>query len=195
MIQFSPVAPVAEQPVTSSQNMSSVPSIPISFGPPVAVGTPPGLSLTSSAIVPLQSGLVQPDPVPAPSAVQLNFDAAASGQGSNEDRISALQDQVSKLMQALHTQTQLVAQLQAAKAPMPIAPPPSTPQALVAGGAALSAPSGSRRHSVNAPLPRQVLPPGLPPLPLSRPGVLPQGSPYVQNSGSQRSRQSGSSDF
>ena len=97
-------------------------------------------------------------------------------------------------MQALHTQTQLVAQLQAAKAPMPIAPPPSTPQALAMGGAALSAPSGSKRSTAVAPLPQQVLPPGLPPLPLSRAGVLPQGTPYVYNSGSQRSKQSGSSE-
>ena len=126
LIHFSPVAPGAEQPATSSQNMSSA-------------------------------------------------------------------DQVSKLMQALHTQTQLVAQLQAAKAPMPIAPPPSAPTALALGGAALSAPSGSRRSiAANAPLPQQVLPPGLPPLPLSRPDVLPQGIPCVYNSGSQRSNQSGS---
>ena len=155
----------------------------------------PGLPLTSSAIVPLQLCLVQSNPVPAHSAVQLNVDTVASGQGSNEDRVNALQDQVSKLMQALHTQAQLVAQLQAAKAPMPIAPPPSTPTALAAGGAALSAPSGSRRGiAANAPLPQPVLPPGLPPLPLNRPGVLPQGTPYVYNSGSQPSRQSGSSE-
>ena len=179
LIQFSPVAPVAAQPATSSQNMSSVPSIPISFGPPVSVEAPEGLPLSSSAIVPLQSGLVQANPSPAPSAVQLNVGTAASEHGTNEDRISALQDQVSKLMQALHTQTQLVAQLQAAKAPMPIAPPPSTPQALAMGGAALSAPSGSRRSTAVAPLPQQVLPPGLPPLPLSKAGVLPQGTPYV----------------
>ena len=44
------------------------------------------------------------------------------------------------------------------------------------GGAALSAPSGSRRSTAVAPLPQQVLPPGLPPLPLSRAGVLPQGT-------------------
>ena len=62
---------------------------------------------------------------------------------------------------------------------MPIAPPPSTPQALAMGGAALSAPSGSRRQNPVAPLPQQVLPPGLPPLPLSKAGILPQGSPYV----------------
>ena len=194
LIQFSPVAPVAAQPATSSQNMSSVPSIPISFGPPVTVEAPEGLPLSSSAIVPLQSGLVQANPVPAPSAVQLNVGTAASEHCTNEDRISALQDQVSQLMQALHTQTQLVAQLQAAKAPMPIAPPPSTPQALAMGGAALSAPSGSRRSTAVAPLPQQVLPPGLPPLPLSKAGVLPQGTPYVYNSGSQRSKQSGSSE-
>ena len=126
LIQFSPVAPVAAQPATSSQNKSSVPSIPISFGPPVSVEAPEGLPLSSSAIVPLQSGLVQANPVPVPSAVQLNVGTAASEHCTNEDRISALQDQVSQLMQALHTQTQLVAQLQAAKAPMPIAPPPST---------------------------------------------------------------------
>ena len=194
LIQFNPVAPVAAQPATSSQNMSSVPSIPISFGPPVSVEAPEGLPLSSSAIVPLQSGLVQANPVPAPSAVQLNVGTAASEHCTNEDRISALQDQVSKLMQALHTQTQLVAQLQAAKAPMPIAPPPSTPQALAMGGAALSAPSGSRALNPVAPLPQQVLPPGLPPLPLSKAGVLPQGTPYVYNSGSQRSKQSGSSE-
>ena len=189
-----PVAPGAAQPASSSQNLSSVPSIPISFGPPVLVEAPEGLPLSSSAIVPLQSGLVQANPVPAPSAVQLNVGTAASEHGTNEDRISALQDQVSQLMQALHTQTQLVAQLQAAKAPMPIAPPPSTPQALAMGGAALSAPSGSRRSTAVAPLPQQVLPPGLPPLPLSKAGVLPQGTPYVYNSGSQRSKQSGSSE-
>ena len=194
LIQFNPVLPDAAQPASSTQNMSSVPSIPISFGPPVLVEAPEGLPLSSSAIVPLQSGLVQPSPVPAPSAVQLNVGTAASEHCTNEDRISALQDQVSQLMQALHTQTQLVAQLQAAKAPMPIAPPPSTPQALAMGGAALSAPSGSRRQTPVAPLPQQVLPPGLPPLPLSKAGLLPQGSPYVYNSGSQRSKQSGSSE-
>ena len=188
LIQFNPVLPDAAQPASSTQNMSSVPSIPISFGPPVLVEAPEGLPLSSSAIVPLQSGLVQPSPVPAPSAVQLNVGTAASEHCTNEDRISALQDQVSQLMQALHTQTQLVAQLQAAKAPMPIAPPPSTPQALAMGGAALSAPIGtSAPCSVVAPLPQQVLPPGLPPLPLSKAGLLPQGSPYVYNSGSQRS--------
>ena len=194
LIQFNPVLPDAAQPASSTQNMSSVPSIPISFGPPVLVEAPEGLPLSSSAIVPLQSGLVQANPVPAPSAVQLNVGTAASEHCTNEDRISALQDQVSQLMQALHTQTQLVAQLQAAKAPMPIAPPPSTPQALAMGGAALSAPSGSRRQTPVAPLPQQVLPPGLPPLPLSKAGVLPQGTPYVYNSGSQRSKQSGSSE-
>ena len=194
LIQFNPVLPVAAQPATSSQNMSSVPSIPISFGPPVSVEAPEGLPLSSSAIVPLQSGLVQANPVPAPNVVQLNVGTAASEHYTNEDRISALQDQVSQLMQALHTQTQLVAQLQAAKAPMPIAPPPSTPQALAMGGAALSAPSGSRALNPVAPLPQQVLPPGLPPLPLSKAGVLPQGTPYVYNSGSQRSKQSGSSE-
>ena len=195
LIQFNPVLPDAAQPASSTQNMSSVPSIPISFGPPVLVEAPEGLPLSSSAIVPLQSGLVQPSPVPAPSAVQLNVGTAASEHCTNEDRISALQDQVSQLMQALHTQTQLVAQLQAAKAPMPIAPPPSTPQALAMGGAALSAPIGQTAAcSVVAPLPQQVLPPGLPPLPLSKAGLLPRGSPYVYNSGSQRSKQSGSSE-
>ena len=194
LIQFNPVLPDAAQPASSTQNMSSVPSIPISFGPPVLVEASEGLPLSSSAIVPLQSGLVQANPVPAPGAVQLNVGTAASEHCTNEDRISALQDQVSQLMQALHTQTQLVAQLQAAKAPMPIAPPPSTPQALAMGGAALSAPSGSRRQTPVAPLPQQVLPPGLPPLPLSKAGVLPQGTPYVYNSGSQRSKQSGSSE-
>ena len=200
LIQFNPVLPDAAQPASSTQNMSSVPSIPISFGPPVLVEAPEGLPLSSSAIVPLQSGLVQPSPVPAPSAVQLNVGTAASEHCTNEDSISALQDHVSQLMQALHTQTQLtqtqlVAQLQAAKALMPIAPPPSTPQALAMGGAALSAPIGtSAPCSVVAPLPQQVLPPGLPPLPLSKAGVLPQGTPYVYNSGSQRSKQSGSSE-
>ena len=105
MIQFNPVLPDAAQPASSAQNLSSVPSIPISFGPPVAVEAPEGLPLSSSAIVPLQSGLVQANPVPAPSAVQLNVDIAASEHCTNEDRISALQDQVSKLMQALHTHT------------------------------------------------------------------------------------------
>ena len=95
LIQFNPVAPVAAQPATSSQNMSSVPSIPISFGPPVSVEASEGLPLSSSAIVPLQSGLVQANPVPAPSAVQLNVGTAASEHCTNEDRISALQDQVS----------------------------------------------------------------------------------------------------
>ena len=81
---------------------------------------PPGLPVTSSGIVPPQSGIVQANPITALSAEQLNVDTVAGGQGSNEYRLSALQDQVSKLMQALHAQTQLVAQLQAAKAPMPI---------------------------------------------------------------------------
>ena len=103
LIQFNPVLPDAAQPASSTQNMSSVPSIPISFGPPVLVEAPEGLPLSSSAIVPLQSGLVQPSPVPAPSAVQLNVGTAASEHCTNEDRISALQDQVSQLMQALHT--------------------------------------------------------------------------------------------
>ena len=94
-------------------------------------------------------------------------------------------------MQALHTQTQLVAQLQAARTPVPIAPP-AAPPAITAGGAALSAPSGSRRGSGgSAPQPQQVLPPGLPPLPLANIGN--QGTPYVYNIGSQRSRHSGSS--
>ena len=125
--------------------------------------------------------------------MQLNVDAAASGQVTNEDRISAFQDQVSQLMQALHAQTQLVNQLQAARAPVPIAPPPSTPQALAMGGAALSAPSGSRRPSARSvPLPQQEAPPGLPRLPLSSLNV--HGSSYVYNIGSQRSRHSGSSE-
>ena len=125
--------------------------------------------------------------------MQLNADAAASGLVTNEDRISALQDQVSQLMQALHAQTQLVNQLQAARAPVPIAPPPSTPQALAMGGAALSAPSGSRRPSARSvPLPQQVLPPGLPPLHLSILNV--HGSPYIYNTSSQRSHHSGSSE-
>ena len=123
LIQLMPVGASTAQPVSSSQNMSSVPSIPISFGPPVTEDPPPGLPLSSSAIIPLQSGLVQANPHPALGAEQLNVGTAASGYGSNEDRISALQDQVSQLMQALHAQTQLVAQLPAARTPVPIAPP------------------------------------------------------------------------
>ena len=192
LIQLMPVGASTAQPVSSSQNMSSVPSIPISFGPPVTEDPPPGLPLSSSAIIPLQSGLVQANPHPALGAEQLNVGTAASGYGSNEDRISALQDQVSQLMQALHAQTQLVAQLQAARTPVPIAPP-AAPPALTMGGAALSAPSGSRRgNGGSAPLPQQVLPPGLPPLPLANLGN--QGTPFVFNIGSQRSRHSGSSE-
>ena len=124
--------------------------------------------------------------------MQLNVDTAASQQGTNEDRIGSLRDQVSKLTQALHAQTLLVVQLQAANAPMPIAPPStppvfnalggapiaspvinavggasSTPPAVNAlGGAGSSAPSSLGRQAAgSAPLPQQVLPPGVPPLP------------------------------
>lgn len=50
------------------------------------------------------------------------------------------------------------------------------------GGAAAGAPCSLVG---SAPLPQQVLPPGLPPLPLNRPGILPQRTPYIYNVGTQ----------
>ena len=88
LIHLMSVGASTAQPVSSSQNMSSVPSIPISFGPPVTEDPPPGLPLSSSAIIPLQSGLAQANPLPALGAEQLNVGTAASGYGSNEDRIN-----------------------------------------------------------------------------------------------------------
>ena len=142
----------------------------------------------------MQLGSTQLVPSPASNAVQPNAEPASSVLDTNEASISALREQVAMLTQALQAQTTLVSQLRAAQAPMPIAPPPRASPAINAlGGAALSAPQGSQRSAV-APMPQQVLPAGMPPLPLSRPGVLPPGSPYVYNIGSQRSRQSGSSE-
>ena len=184
----------AGQPASTSQNLSSVPSVPVSFGPVGMSEPPPGLPLVSSAIVPMQLGSTQLVPSPASHAVQLNAEPASSVLDTNEASISALREQVAMLTQALQAQTTLVSQLRAAQAPTPIAPPPRASPAINAlGGAALSAPQGSQRSAV-APMPQQVLPAGMPPLPLSRPGVLPPGSPYVYNIGSQRSRQSGSSE-
>ena len=222
VVPINPVVSNAGQPATNFQSMFSAPSIPISFGPPAATEPHPGLPHTPNAIVPLQLGLTQLSPTPADNAVQPSVDAAASEQGTNRESIRALQDQVSKLTQALRAQTLLAIQLQqAAKAPFPIAPP-CTPPAINAlggaqnaspvinalggtssaspvinalGGAATSAPCRLGRQAAgSAHSLQQVLPPGLPPLPLSRLNATPPGLPYVYNTGSQRSHQSGSSE-
>ena len=133
-------------------------------------------------------------------------------QGSNPAESALVQQllaEVSRLTNALQSQQQQLQQMQQqqliAHAPLPIAPPCTPPK-----GAAASAPgirsanasaagtpcANSRFVSIGrAPPPQQVLPPGLPPLPLAQQGLVADNPPSYQHIGSaNRSIDSGSSE-
>ena len=135
----------------------------------------------------------------------------ASGSNPTESAlVQQLLAEVSRLTNALQSQQQQLQQMQqqsqlTAQAPLPIAPPCTPPK-----GAAVSAPglgptnasaagtpcANSRFGSIGrAPPPQQVLPPGLPPLPLAQQGLVVDNTTSYHHIGSaNRSVDSGSSE-
>ena len=181
-----------------------VPSMPQSFHPPGA--TPVTVMANPQPAELAVANLSMPANVMVPSA------NVASGSNPTESAlVQQLLAEVSRLTNALQSQQQQLQQMQqqsqqlTAHAPLPIAPP-CTPSK----GAAASAPglgptnasaagtpcANSRFGSIGrAPPPQQVLPPGLPPLPLAQQGLVVDNTTSYHHIGSaNRSVDSGSSE-
>ena len=145
--------------------------------------------------------------LPMPTNVMVPSANVASG---SNPTLSALVQQLLAEVSALQSQQQQLQQMQqqqqlTAHAPLPIAPPCTPPK-----GAAASAPgirsanasaagtpcANSRFGSIGrAPPPQQVLPPGLPPLPLAQQGLVADNTTSYHHIGSaNRSIDSGSSE-
>ena len=180
-----------------------VPSMPQSFHPP---GIMPATVMADPQHAELAlANLSMPTNVMVPSA------NVASGSNPTESAlVQQLLAEVSRLTNALQSQQQQLQQMQqqsqlTAHAPLPIAPPCTPPK-----GAAASAPglgptnasvagtpcANSRFGSIGrAPPPQQVLPPGLPPLPLAQQGLVVDNTTSYHHIGSaNRSVDSGSSE-
>ena len=180
-----------------------VPSMPQSFHPP---GVMPATVMADPQHAELAlANLSMPTNVMVPSA------NVASGSNPTESAlVQQLLAEVSRLTNALQSQQQQLQQMQqqsqlTAHAPLPIAPPCTPPK-----GAAASAPglgptnasaagtpcANSRFGSIGrAPPPQQVLPAGLPPLPLAQQGLVVDNTTSYHHIGSaNRSVDSGSSE-
>ena len=182
-----------------------VPSMPQSFHPPGA--TPVTVMANPQPAELAVANLSMPANAMVPSA------NVASGSNPTESAlVQQLLAEVSRLTNALQSQQQQLQQMQqqqsqqlTAPAPLPIAPPCTPPK-----GAAASAPglgptnasaagtpcANSRFGSIGrAPPPQQVLPPGLPPLPLAQQGLVVDNTTSYHHIGSaNRSVDSGSSE-
>ena len=180
-----------------------VPSMPQSFHPPGA--TPATVMANPQPAELAVANLSMPTNVMVPSA------NVASGSNPTESAlVQQLLAEVSRLTNALQSQQQQLQQMQqqpqlTAHTPLPIAPPCTPPK-----GAAASAPglgptnasaagtpcANSRFGSIGrAPPPQQVLPPGLPPLPLAQQGLVVDNTTCYHHIGSaNRSVDSGSSE-
>lgn len=199
-----PRVPVAQSSNEVAQNV--VASVPQSFHPP-------GLTSVPAVASPQSSELVSIPNLPMSTNAIVPSDNTVSGSNPAESAlVQQLLAEVSRLtnamqmqqQQLLQTQQQLQQQL-VAQAPQPMAPPCTPPK-----GAASSAPgvrsanasavgtpcANSQRGSVGrAPPPQQVLPPGLPPLPLAQQGLVADDNlPTYHHIGSIRSVDSGSSE-
>ena len=182
-----------------------VPTMPQSFHPPGA--TPVTVMANPQPAELAVANLSMPANAMVPSA------NVASGSNPTESAlVHQLLAEVSRLTNALQSQQQQLQQMQqqqsqqlTAPAPLPIAPPCTPPK-----GAAASAPglgptnasaagtpcANSRFGSIGrAPPPQQVLPPGLPPLPLAQQGLVVDNTTSYHHIGSaNRSVDSGSSE-
>ena len=182
-----------------------VPTMPQSFHPPGA--TPVTVMANPQPAELALANLSMPANAMVPSA------NVASGSNPTESAlVQQLLAEVSRLTNALQSQQQQLQQMQqqqpqqlTANAPLPIAPPCTPPK-----GAAASAPglgptnasaagtpcANSRFGSIGrAPPPQQVLPPGLPPLPLAQQGLVADNTTSYHHIGSaNRSVDSGSSE-
>ena len=182
-----------------------VPTMPQSFHPPGA--TPVTVMANPQPAELAVANLSMPTNAMVPSA------NVASGSNPTESAlVHQLLAEVSRLTNALQSQQQQLQQMQqqqsqqlTAPAPLPIAPPCTPPK-----GAAASAPglgptnasaagtpcANSRFGSIGrAPPPQQVLPPGLPPLPLAQQGLVVDNTTSYHHIGSaNRSVDSGSSE-
>ena len=180
-----------------------VPSMPQSFHPPGATPV---------------SGMANPQPaelavanLSMPTNVMVPSANVASGSNPTESAlVQQLLAEVSRLTNALQSQQQQLQQMQqqsqlTAHAPLPIAPPCTPPKGAVASAPGLGPTNASvagtpcansRFGSIGrAPPPQQVLPPGLPPLPLAQQGLVVDNTTSYHHIGSaNRSVDSGSSE-
>ena len=180
-----------------------VPSMPQSFHPPGAI--PVTVMANPQPAELAVANLSMPTNVMVPSA------NVASGSNPTESAlVQQLLAEVSRLTNALQSQQQQLQQMQQqsqlnAHAPLPIAPPCTPPKGAVASAPGLGPTNASvagtpcansRFGSIGrAPLPQQVLPPGLPPLPLAQQGLVVDNTTSYHHIGSaNRSVDSGSSE-
>ena len=206
---MSGISPPSDPSSSNSRSRSSpetsnvVPTMPQSFHPPGA--TPVTVMANPQPAELAVANLSMPANAMVPSA------NVASGSNPTESAlVQQLLAEVSRLTNALQSQQQQLQQMQqqqqlTAHAPLPIAPPCTPPK-----GAAASAPglgptnasaagtpcANSRFGSIGrAPPPQQVLPPGLPPLPLAQQGLVVDNTTSYHHIGSaNRSVDSGSSE-
>ena len=180
-----------------------VPSMPQSFHPPGA--TPVTVMANPQPAELAVANLSMPTNVMVPSA------NVASGSNPTESAlVQQFLAEVSRLTNALQSQQQQLQQMQqqsqlTAHAPLPIAPPCTPPKGAVASAPGLGPTNASvagtpcansRFGSIGrAPPPQQVLPPGLPPLPLAQQGLVVDNTTSYHHIGSaNRSVDSGSSE-
>ena len=196
-----PRVSVGQSPHEVAPNV--VPSMPQSFHPPGA--TPVTVMANPQPAELAVANLSMPTNVMVPSA------NVASGSNPAESAlVQQLLAEVSRLTNALQSQQQQLQQMQqqpqlTAHAPLPIAPPCTPPKGVAASAPGLGPTNASAAGTPCAnsrfgsigrvPPPQQVLPPGLPPLPLAQQGLVVDNTTSYHHIGSaNRSVDSGSSE-
>ena len=171
---------------------------------------PPGFQPVSVMASPQSTELVSIPNLPMQNAMVPSVNTVSGSNPTDPALVQQLLAEATRLINVLQTQQQQQLQQQpqqqqlVAQAPQPMAPPCTPPKGAApsplgccsAHASRVGTPcaNSQRGSSSRAPPPQQVLPPGLPPLPLAQQGLIADNFPTYHHIGSHREADSGSSE-